>query len=102
MCAVQVVAPPEEGGIFVQEHVLNGPQVRRQAIDCLGHVVVLEVDYFAGHEFRAAAVHIEHAVPARLLHPSHVDAGKVNKADGLPHPVGDFLKVGVQGTGVAS
>lgn len=50
MCAVFVVSAAEQGGVFVEEHGLDGSKVARQAVDGLAHVIVFQMQDFPGPE----------------------------------------------------
>ena len=96
MCAVFVVSAAEQGGVFVEEHGLDGSKVARQAVDGLAHVIVFQMQDFPGPELVELPVRKQQAVAFGVAHPAHVDGGQVACPDDLAQPVSGKLEVGVR------
>ena len=54
--AVLVIAAAEEGGVFIEEHGLDGSHIGGQAVDILGDVVIFNVENFSYFKICSAAV----------------------------------------------
>lgn len=96
MCAVFVVSAAEQGGVFVEEHGLDGSKVARQAVDGLAHVIVFQMQDFPGPELVELPVRKQQAVAFGVAHPAHVDGGQVACPDDLTQSVSGKLEVGVR------
>lgn len=95
MRAVFVILAAEQGGVLIEQHRLDCAEVAGDAVDGLGHVVVPQVQHFAGLELRDFSRQAQLAIVVRTLHPAHVDGGQVAQSYHLAHPVADDLRVGV-------
>ena len=95
MRAVLVVTPSEKGSVLVEQHGLDRAEVAGQAVDCLAHVIVFQVQHLARPELVELPGREQEPVSVRLLHPAHVDRGQVPHPCHFPEPVPRKEQIGV-------